>query len=54
MPVRSLKEFPADHPIHRGLIMFGRKPQSPSERPSDSPPAVLPPSSKPQEGEPAK
>ena len=79
MPVfPETKEFPADHPIHRGLIMFGRKPQGSSVRPSDSqhrepetvrmcrklpgssvrpsssPPAVLPPSNEPQEGEPAK
>ena len=55
MPVRpETKEYPADHPIHRGLIMFGWKPRDSSVRPSSSPPAVLPPSSKPQEGEPAK
>ena len=43
MPVRpKTKEFPADHPIHRGLIIFGRKPPSSSESPSPaSPPADL-------------
>ena len=55
MPVRpKTKEFPADHPIHRGLIIFGRKPPSSSELPSSSPPDVLPPSNEPQEGQPAK
>ena len=44
MPVRpETKEAPADHPIHRGLIMFGRKLPGSSERPSSSPPDVLPP-----------
>ena len=55
MPITpKTKEAPADHPIHRGLIMFGRKPPSSSELPSSSSPAVLPPSNEPQEGEPAK
>ena len=43
MPVRpKTKEFPADHPIHRGLIIFGRKPPSSSELPSSSPQEVSP------------
>ena len=34
MPVfQKTKEYPADHPIHRGLIFFGRKPPSSSESP---------------------
>ncbi len=31
MPVRHLKKIPADHPIHRGLIIFGRKLRDSSE-----------------------
>ncbi len=55
MPVfPKTKEYPADHPIHRGLIIFGRKLPGSSVRPSSSPPAVLPPSNEPQEGEPAE
>ena len=55
MPITpETEEAPADHPIHRGLIIFGWKPRDSSKRPSDSPPAVLPPSNEPQEGEPAK
>ncbi len=55
MPVTpETKEFPADHPIHRGLIMFGWKPRDSSEPPLSSSPAVLPPSNEPQEGESAK
>ena len=55
MPVRpETKEYPADHPIHRGLIIVGRKLPDSSVRPSRSPPDVLPPSNEPQEGEPAK
>jgi hypothetical protein len=49
MPVRHLKKIPADHPIHRGLIIFGRKPQGSSELPSHTPPEVLPPSNEPQD-----
>ena len=43
MPIRpETKEAPADHPIHRGLIFFGRKPPSSSESPLPaSPPADL-------------
>ena len=49
MPVRHLKETPADSPIHRGLIIFERKLRDSSEPPSNTPPAPLPPSSEPQE-----
>ena len=55
MPVfPHTKEAPTGHPIHRGLIMFGRKLPGSSVRPSSSPPDVLPPSNEPQEGQPAK
>ena len=43
MPITpKTKEAPADHPIHRGLIIFGRKPQPSSKSPLPaSPPADL-------------
>ena len=43
MPITpETKEYPADHPVHRGLIMFGRKPPSSSKSPLPaSPPADL-------------
>ena len=41
MPVRpKTKEFPAEHPIHRGLIIFGRKPPSSSKSPLPASPPV--------------
>ena len=44
MPITpETEEAPADHPIHRGLIIFGWKPRDSSKRPSSSPPDVLPP-----------